>query len=62
MEYNPVLPEVQANPYPYYTALRRDNPVAWLEPLQCWAVSRYDDVDYALRTPEIFSSANWLGQ
>jgi cytochrome P450 len=62
MEYNPVLPEVQANPYPYYTALRRDNPVAWLEPLQCWAVSRYGDVDYALRTPEIFSSANWLGQ
>jgi cytochrome P450 len=62
MEYNPVLPEVQANPYPYYTALRRDNPVPWLEPLQCWAVSRYDDVDYALRTPEIFSSANWLGQ
>ena len=62
MEYNPVLPEVQANPYPYYTALRRDNPVAWLEPLQCWAVSRYHDVDYALRSPEIFSSANWLGQ
>jgi cytochrome P450 len=62
MEYNPVLPEVQANPYPYYSALRRDNPVVWLEPLQCWAVSRYDDVDYALRNPEIFSSANWLGQ
>ena len=62
MDYNPVLPEVQANPYPYYTTLRLDNPVAWLEPLQCWAVSRYDDVDYALRTPEIFSSANWLGQ
>lgn len=62
MDYNPVLPEVQANPYPYYAALRHDNPVAWLEPLQCWAVSRYDDVDYALRNPQIFSSANWLGQ
>ena len=62
MDYNPVLPEVQANPYPYYTALRRDNPVAWLEPLQCWAISRYDDVDFALRNPQIFSSANWLGQ
>ena len=48
MDYNPVLPEVQANPYPYYSALRRNNPVAWLEPLQCWAVSRYEDVDYAL--------------
>jgi cytochrome P450 len=62
MDYNPALPEVQANPYPYYAALRRDNPVAWLEPLQCWAVSRYDDVDYALRNPQIFSSARWLGQ
>src|SRR5215472_400338 len=62
MEYNPVLPEVQANPYPYYTVLRRDNPVAWLGPLQCWAVSRYDDVNYVLRHPEIFSSANWLRQ
>jgi len=62
MDYNPALPEVQANPYPYYAALRRDNPVAWLEPLRCWAVSRYDDVDYALRNPEIFSSARWLGQ
>jgi cytochrome P450 len=62
MDYNPVLPEVQANPYPYYTALRSNNPVAWLETLQCWAISRYDDVDYALRNPQIFSSAKWLGQ
>jgi cytochrome P450 len=62
MDYNPVLPEVQANPYPYYAALRRDNRVAWLESLQCWTVSRYDDVDYALRNPEIFSSAKWLSQ
>jgi len=62
MEYNPVLPEVQANPYPYYVELRRDNPIAWLEPLQCWAISRYTDVDFALRNPQIFSSAHWLGQ
>ena len=62
MDYNPLLPEVQAYPYPYYAALRRDKPVAWLEPLQCWAVSRFDDVDYALRNPQLFSSANWLGQ
>jgi cytochrome P450 len=62
MDYNPVLPEVQANPYPYYRALRRDNPVAWLEPLNCWAVSRYADVDFALRNPQLFSSAHWLSQ
>ena len=62
MEYNPLSPEVQANPFPYYSALRQSNPVSWIEPLQCWAVSRYDDVDYALRNPQIFSSAKWIGQ
>jgi cytochrome P450 len=56
MEYNPLSPEVQANPYPYYAELRRDNPVAWLAPLQCWAISRYTDVDFALRNPQLFSS------
>jgi cytochrome P450 len=60
MEYNPLLPEVQANPYPFYAALRRNDPVAWLEPLQCWAVSRYADVDFGLCNPQIFSSAKWL--
>jgi cytochrome P450 len=62
MEYNPLSSEVQANPFPYYSALRKSNPVAWIEPLQCWAISRYDDVDYALRNPQIFSSAKWIGQ
>jgi cytochrome P450 len=62
MDYNPLAPEVQANPFPYYAALRRDHPVAWLDAFQCWTVSRYDDVDFALRNPQIFSSANWLGQ
>ena len=31
-------------------------------PAAVWAISRYDDVDYALRNPQIFSSAQWLGQ
>jgi cytochrome P450 len=62
MEYNPLLPQVQANPYPYYAELRRDNPVPWLGPVYCWAVSRYVDVDRALRSPQIFSSARWLAQ
>ena len=62
MEYNPLLPEVQGNPYPFYAALRRNDPAAWLEPLQCWALSRYADVDFALCNPQIFSSAKWLAQ
>jgi cytochrome P450 len=62
MEYNPLLPEVQLNPFPYYAALRREMPVTWLEALQCWTVSRYADVDFALRNPQLFSSAKWIGQ
>ena len=57
MEFNPLSPEVTANPYPYYAELRNTAPVMWLEPFQCWALSRYADVDFALRNPAIFSSS-----
>ncbi len=59
MEFNPLSPEVTANPFPYYTALRDEAPVLWLDPFQAFAVSRYADVDFALRHPEVFSSANF---
>lgn len=62
MDYNPLSPEVINNPYPYYTELRNKAPVAWIEPLQAWAVSRYADVDFALRNPQIFSSAGFTTQ
>ena len=57
MDFNPLSPEVTANPYPYYAELRNKAPVIWLEPFQCWALSRYADVDFALRNPQIFSSS-----
>jgi cytochrome P450 len=59
VDYNPLLPEVQNNPYPYYVELRNKAPVAWIEPMQAWAVSRYADVDFILRNPRLFSSALW---
>jgi cytochrome P450 len=60
MHYNPLAPEVQDNPYPYYKELRDKAPVAWIESMQAWAVSRYADVDFALRNPQLFSSASWV--
>jgi cytochrome P450 len=60
VDYNPLSLEVQENPYPYYAELRDNVPVAWIESMQAWAVSRYTDVDLALRTPRIFSSALWV--
>src|SRR5271157_4947412 len=62
MQYSPLSAEVQANPFPFYADLRQHQPVAFLEPLQCWAISRYHDVDFTIRNPQIFSSANWIGQ
>ncbi|MBM4258651.1 MAG: cytochrome P450 [Deltaproteobacteria bacterium] len=59
MDYNPLSPVVQDNPYPYYKELRDNAPVAWVESMQAYAVSRYADVDYILRNPRLFSSALW---
>jgi len=56
-DYNPLLPEVRANPYPYYEVLRREAPVHQILPgAPFYAVSRYDDVCSVLHRPEIFSS------
>lgn len=55
--FNPFAPEFKADPYPVYADLRRDQPVARTEPLGFYAVSRYDDVSYVLKNPQLFSSA-----
>jgi len=49
VQYNPVLPEVQADPYPYYKRLREESPVHWSEALDAWVLTRYDDVVAVLR-------------
>src|SRR5579883_282538 len=62
MTYDPLDPATQANPFPAYAALRREAPVAWLPAIQAWAISRYADVDWAIRNPQVFSSAEWITQ
>ncbi|MGH7962045.1 MAG: cytochrome P450, partial [Candidatus Binatia bacterium] len=57
MEYNPFLPEVRENPYPYYAYLRQHAPVYPVPGVGFWAISRYDDVSYILRNPQLFSSS-----
>jgi cytochrome P450 len=59
MDYNPFLPEVKQNPYPYYAELRSDHPVYRIEPLGIYAVSRYEDVVSVLMRPDLFSSARF---
>jgi pimeloyl-[acyl-carrier protein] synthase len=48
--FNPFLPEFHANPYPFYTRLRREEPVHQ-SPMGFWVLTRYDDVATVLRDP-----------
>jgi cytochrome P450 len=48
--FNPLLPEFHANPYPFYRALREEDPVHQ-SPLGFWVLTRYDDAVMVLRDP-----------
>ena len=44
------------DPYPALRRLRQEDPVFYYEPLDMWVISKYEDIRYVGRTPEIFSS------
>jgi cytochrome P450 len=48
--------EMVNNPYPTYAELRANDPVCRIEPYGWWVVSRYEDVQYVLKHPSLFSS------
>jgi cytochrome P450 len=66
---NLMAPEVLADPYPTYAELRRNAPVSLVDPGGFYALTRYDDVMFALKNPQVFSSEGfrnalkpaWLG-
>lgn len=47
---------VRRDPYPYFKYLRDYTPVVWVEALDAFVVSRYDDVVRLARKPALFSS------
>jgi cytochrome P450 len=54
--FDPFLPEIHANPYPFYTTLREQDPVHWGMPFLAaqpgaWYISRYADIIGILRSP-----------
>ncbi|MFL5344961.1 MAG: cytochrome P450 [Hyalangium sp.] len=67
---NLLSPEVRANPYPLYARLRREAPVCQVEPRGLWLLTRQEEVLYAFKHPELFSSsglarameAAWMGK
>ena len=48
--------ESVADPERLYSELREKAPVHLVKPLGVWLLSRYDDIQWALRSPELFSS------
>lgn len=43
LEFNPLSPEFQANPYPYYEMLRGNAPLFYWSQWNMWFVTRYED-------------------
>lgn len=48
--------EVLQNPYPFYSKLREQSPVVYLEKNDLWALTRYQTIRNALENHEVFSS------
>ena len=61
MQFNPFDLALRQNPYPAYAELRRDDPVHRLDPMGFWIVTRYDDVQHVLKSPQLFSSEGMAG-
>jgi len=55
--YDPWDVEIDLDPYPVYRRLRDESPLYYNESHDFWGVSRYGDVEAALKDPSRFSSA-----
>jgi cytochrome P450 len=58
--YDPFDYRIHEDPYPTYAWLRANAPLYRNEQRDFWALSRYADVEYALRRPALFSSRNGI--
>ena len=48
--------ELERDPYPAYERLRADEPVSWVESVGLWLVTRWDDVNHVIKTPDVFTA------
>jgi cytochrome P450 len=60
MDFNPYSRRLHADPYPAYAALQREHPAYFNERFGFWVLSRYEDVQGALRDWKTFSSASGI--
>lgn len=47
---------LNANPYPIYKKLRREAPVCWVDSVNRWLVTRYEDIVFVDSHPELFTA------
>lgn len=50
------IEELNQNPYPIYKMLRKEAPVCWIDSVNRWFVSRYEDVMFVDTNPDIFTA------
>ena len=60
MIFNPYSRSHLGNPHPVYAALREERPVHLNDRPRFWAISRFEDVEAALRQWPVFSSASGI--
>jgi cytochrome P450 len=56
--FDPYSPAVDADPFPYYKALRDEQPCFWSPEAQMWVLSRYADIVTAGQDWQTYSSAS----
>ena len=56
VDFDPLADDWNQDPYPIYRELRDHAPVHYARGSEQFVLTRFDDVEYALETPEIFSS------
>ena len=47
--------QLESDPYPIYEQLREEEPVCYVESVGLWLVTRWADVQYVDRTPDLFT-------
>jgi cytochrome P450 len=48
--------ELEADPYPFYAHLRREAPVCFVPAVNLWMVTRWADVEFVAKTPDLFGA------
>lgn len=49
--------EILRDPYPLYRQMQQEQPVFWSNQMDAWVITRHADVEMALKSPALFSSA-----